>query len=138
MGIYWINEDNIPGIEYEPEKLINILTNLQTAEPGSDTGELVQTTLNKLRMYTRVYFSIEEQIMIRYAYPEMDSHLEEHAHLTSQVERLIDQNQSGQQPPFGELLAFLTEWQENHTRITDQKLSNFITRGVPICIAQYA
>lgn len=138
MGIFWISEENIPGIEYEPEKLNNILTLLEQAEPGKQDSEFMQTILNKLLMYTRVYFNIEEQIMTRYEYPEMDTHLAEHARLTARINQMISQTQAGQESAISELLAFLLEWQEKHTRITDQKLSNFIARGVPVSIAQCA
>jgi hemerythrin-like metal-binding protein len=138
MGIYWINEESIPGIDYEPEKLNHILTKLENAQAGEDDVELTQATLNKLQLYTRVYFSIEEQLMNRYSYPGQDAHLREHQEIGDSIQKFIDRMQSGDVPTIAELLVFLKGWQNHHTRITDRDLGDYIAKGVHISISEYA
>lgn len=138
MGIYWINEEGIPGIDYEPEKLNHILFVLENAQAGEDDFELVQATLHKLQLYTKVYFSIEEQLMNRYSYPGQDAHLREHREIGDSIQIFIDRMQSGDVPTIAELLVFLQDWQNHHTRITDRNLGDYIAKGVQISISEYA
>jgi hemerythrin-like metal-binding protein len=138
MGIYWINEESIPGIDYEPEKLNHILTDLENAQAGEDNLELVQAVLHKLQLYTRVYFSIEEQLMNRYSYPGQVAHLREHTEIGDTIQKFIDRMQSGDVPAIAELLVFLKDWQDHHTRITDRSLGDYISKGVQISITEYA
>ncbi len=81
--------------------------------------------------YTVYHFSTEEQLMEKYAYPDMQQHRDAHAAFTERVMNYFDQYQNGAGSDMEGVLAFLKDWWINHIMETDVKLGLFLhSKGI--------
>lgn len=93
-----------------------------------DIGEeriLTQQTLHDLAQYINYHFAAEEELMIRFAYPQYQEHKQQHDYYTAEVRKLEAEHEKG-----GVALSFtafmlLKDWITNHIVTADKKYGEF-------------
>jgi len=101
-----------------------------TDATSADTGQILELaeTFNFLRQYAIEHFSTEEEVMEKAAYPDYDSHHEEHLYFSKHVEELYNNMRTnGYSPELAREVRYYTvEWFIEHIRLTDMKLVAFL------------
>jgi hemerythrin-like metal-binding protein len=84
-------------------------------------------TLSALRLYQymRSHFSHEEDLMYRIDYPEIKSHIEQHAALTVRLKAFL-KNISNDNLIKAELEDFIAHWLLDHIGMVDSKLTAYL------------
>lgn len=78
-----------------------------------------------MRGYTLMHFVDEEDYMVEFEYPELESHRLEHEFFLSKVANLEERLNKGDLILSFEITNFIKEWLTNHIKDTDQKYSDF-------------
>lgn len=88
----------------------------------SGDSQLQQVTdlMAALKQYAEDHFALEESLLVRYEYPELEAHKREHASFRAQVAELSQAKGSQtQQAVLTELIKFMTQWIFRHIRSAD-------------------
>jgi len=95
--------------------------------PDADVAE----TMGLLREYTRFHFGEEEALMIRYKYPEFNSHKARHAQLLEQLTELQAAIAEGTGDKDIEVMTYLQEGIVGHTLSDDCRAASYLnSKGV--------
>lgn len=122
------NVIGVPKVDDQHRNLFDILNSLHSATvEGQEQGTLVDI-LNQLIGYTVDHFQTEEELMVRYGYPELPRHKDEHDRLTAQAVALQEQFRAGSATISFELLEFLHDWLMEHTMGTDMEMGRFLQK----------
>jgi len=103
---------------------------LDAVDSGRELEEVL-SLMDAIAEYARYHFGEEEALMVRYAYPEADSHRARHARLMDQLaetRRVIAERGNADSPS---VMTFLKEWLVNHICTDDRRYTNFLnSKGV--------
>lgn len=113
-------------LDSQHKKLISIINELHTAMKVARGNEIIQTIFDELIWYTKDHFRTEEQIMLKFNYPEFNEHKEEHEKLTGQVLTIQKNYKDGKTLINMEIVNFLKSWLINHIEGTDKKYKDKI------------
>jgi len=117
---------NIPEIDSQHKKLLDIINTLYKAFKAGKAKKEVKKILNDLVGYTSYHFGTEERYFDQFNYPENDVHKEEHDKLTAQVLEFQKNIDSGKVTLSAEIMEFLKTWLEEHILHSDKKYSDFL------------
>jgi len=127
-------ETGVDILDKQHRRYLALLSNyLDKASESVSTPERVlhlAETFNFLRDYAREHFATEESIMEKIAYPDIESHREEHAYFLKHVGRLYEQMKvEGFSAELDREVNYYTaEWFIEHIRFTDVKFVEFINK----------
>ncbi len=113
-------------LDSQHKKLIAIINELHTAMKVARGNEIMQTIFDELIWYTKEHFRTEEQIMLKFNYPEFKEHKSEHEKLTDQVLKLQKDYKEGKSLITMDTMNFLKNWLINHIEGTDKKYKDKI------------
>lgn len=122
-------ELGIPSIDAQHIRLLEIGNRisdlLSEHEEGDDNYEDIFNVIEELKAYTIYHFDTEEELFVKYDYPDYDSHKKEHDDFIEYVESVdfgtIDANQK---QFLKELLGKIVQWVFNHILTTDYLYKN--------------
>lgn len=117
-------ELGIPSIDEQHKTLLDIgnrISSLLMAhEDGDDNYEDIFNVIEELKAYTIYHFDTEEELFVKYDYPDYDNHKKEHDGFIEYVESVdfgtIDEDQK---QFLKELLEKIVKWVFNHILTTD-------------------
>jgi hemerythrin len=122
---------NIREIDEQHKALIGMINDLHDALKKGEGRRAATKTLQKMIEYAAMHFSLEEEYMLRYDYPDFLSHREKHKSFVEQVlgfQRELDEGRAA--VPL-EVMKFLMDWLLEHIKHVDMKYSPFFNdRGV--------
>lgn len=98
--------------------MVNDLSDAMRAGKGR---EVVAHVLAGLITYTVQHFAAEEAAMKRTRFPGYLVHADEHRLLTTEVQKLMREYESGNSLVTVELLCFLRDWLDRHVLTSDNK-----------------
>ncbi len=116
----------IPELDSQHKRLLMIINDLYNyMKSNTQPDELyIESLLNELIKFALYHFSTEERYMIRYRYPDYDTHKKEHELLTNKVkEYYVKYKQS--EVDLDEILNFLVEWFTQHATGVDSKYVSY-------------
>lgn len=118
----------IKKFDEQHQQLFGYLNELKKSLKSKEKGKSIASkTINDLILYTLFHFGEEEKILIKYAYPDYESHKNIHEKLRTKVQVYHDDLNSGKKIiNIEELVDFLTEWIQNHILETDKNYSQFL------------
>ncbi|MBF0190954.1 MAG: bacteriohemerythrin [Magnetococcales bacterium] len=97
---------------------------------GEDHGSL-ESTFESLTDYTEYHFKAEEQLMERYAYPDLKRHQEKHRLLVQQVLEYRSQLQEQAALQQTDFKGFFTQWLVRHILNDDLQYGHFLnSKGI--------
>ncbi len=111
----------ISMIDEEHKKLIGILNKAIFAKKHNDNPEEIKEVLSEMAKYSQKYFSTEEANMIKFNFPEYQSHRNEHLDFTDKTIASYNKLVMGDYQIANELLEYLKQWLVNHILVTDRQ-----------------
>lgn len=120
IGVEEIDEDH--------RKLIEIFNTLNHAVAAQEARDYLAALLEELINCTVWHFSHEERLMLKYRYPEMGLHQEEHRELIAAA-KALQQEILMAPTPFSEAhLQSLERWLTEHILTADNRLGNYLAQ----------
>jgi len=120
----------IPTIDEQHKSLLDMVNELfdECKQGGDKANDAFKKTAKKLVDYVKFHFAEEEELMLKYKFPE-DSfkvHKNEHEQFVIKVLQVVDDFQSGKKFVPNETVRFLRDWILSHVAICDKGYSKFL------------
>lgn len=119
----------IPKIDEQHQRLISMISDLDQADREGTGGLLISYVLQELMRYVALHFEEEEQLMMRYDFPGLPSHRQEHDFYVMRLKHVQETYLDGDQLSRN-TLTFLKDWISCHIKGTDQIYAEFIRSKV--------
>jgi len=124
-------EVHVGKIDEQHKKFINIIKSLHHAIDSDKTKNEEKEVLVELIKYTDYHFSTENDLMIKYDYPQRENHLSLHTEFTEKLKKFCVKHKEGDSTVSRDMINFLIRWIIHHIMNVDQKLGVFLNkRGV--------
>jgi hemerythrin-like metal-binding protein len=118
-------ETGITRIDAQHKSLFDAVNRLAASLVSEPKAEGVKESLDFLAQYTLDHFQAEEHFMHDMAYPDLDSHMAEHARLMNRVEVLQGRLAQGQTIT-RDVTTFYAGWLKHHICGTDMAYVRFM------------
>ena len=82
--------------------------------------------LNKIIQITKVHFDLEQELMARHDYPNIEKHTMEHASLMHQLMNWKAKFEAGSARSYSAMIHIPEEWLTRHILSADRELAEFI------------
>ncbi len=122
---------DIPVVDLQHLWLIWLVLQLDAAVGRGQSEEIdnsFQTISPELINYTIDHFSLEEDLLNKFDFPEQKDHKSQHEHFIRVVEHRINERKSGDVNASLFLVNFLKKWLYNHILTEDKKYGQYLTR----------
>jgi len=121
----------IDASDQQHRKVFDLINQLHDAMSVGKGKDVLGGILTELADYTQDHFSTEEKLFERYAYPDAQSHIQQHRYLTQKTNELKKSFESGKTIISVQTMGFLKEWWGNHILKTDKLYGPFLnSKGV--------
>ena len=119
----------IAAIDDQHQQLIDLIVRLDESVGGALPD--IFGVLDELQKYVREHFAFEEEMLLKHAFPEYESHKHEHEVFEAYVRHLNRRIHLGKAELQHDVLAFLKLWLTRHIQGSDRKYAEFLKqRGV--------
>lgn len=117
-------ETGINSIDEQHKKLLDIGNQINDLlihhEEGDDNFSEIYTVIEELKEYTVYHFDTEEELFVKYKYPDYDAHKKEHDTFIEYIESVDLEHVDGNQKEFlKQLLEKIVQWVFKHIISTD-------------------
>jgi hemerythrin-like metal-binding protein len=114
-------------IDNQHQSLFHAINALNSAMLAGRGSELLEKTLEILKIYTTIHFETEEEVMLKNDYPGYTEHKAKHELLREKV-TVFNQKINTQHSSLVTISVshFLTDWLIHHIQNEDQKMSAFL------------
>jgi hemerythrin len=126
--IQWTQEYSV-GIEQfddQHKRIFALINKLHDAITQGKGFEALRDVLDDLTDYTKTHFIDEETLMMKYRYPYLSAHRQEHKKLAAQVVKLQGWRKQSDTLLSPVVLEFLMNWLSNHILKTDMRYKSFL------------
>ena len=125
--IVWKNEFNIgnKAIDEQHQYLLSLLNELLENRRAMNISEL-KHVFNSLIHYANIHFHDEEQLMIKYKYPNFSEHKNEHRVFIDKLEALEVEFQLDNKHVSYDIIFFLYDWLIKHILVSDKDFAPFL------------
>jgi len=125
---YLLGHEQVDMQHKEIFEIVNVLSNACREGNGK---EVLQDTLKFLETYTIQHFYYEEELQLRYRYPEYDKHKKLHDDFSKTVSELkVRFNENGPSVELSnEVCKILVSWLIYHIQREDKKIGNHIANS---------
>jgi hemerythrin len=113
-------------IDEQHKQLFNLVNSLHQATKIEKGKELLDSKLKELLEYVFYHFNNEEEIMLRFCYPDFRTHRAEHDSLTKNLLELRSKYNEGKIFIVVELINFFKSWLTIHILQSDMKSAKYI------------
>lgn len=124
----------IPSIDVQHKELFRIanriydLMIIQSEDYLADYDEIT-SVMNELKEYTKYHFQSEEELFLKYKYPDANEHIEEHNAFNDYLEMIIVDDIVHQKKQFlKELFDKLANWVFHHMITTDYLFKEYLVK----------
>jgi len=111
----------ISTIDEEHKKFIDIINKAIVTKEHSDKPEEIREILYEMIKYALNHFATEETNMVKFNFPEYQSHRNEHLDFTDKTVSMINKVIKGDYNVANQILEYLKQWLVNHIQGTDRK-----------------
>lgn len=120
-------------IDAEHKQLLQAINRLLEACAAGKGGEELSSTMDFLTQYTKTHFRHEEQLQLRYGYPDYPNHKRFHEAFIKVVEQLASRlKEEGITPELmTEMNKQLAGWLLNHIKTEDVRVAKHIQNSQP-------
>ena len=122
-------DTGVEEIDLQHRYFMNLINRLHGELATAADAEYRRKLFDELTKYASFHFVSEENLMLKFGYPEHGRHHELHRHL---IDELSWRSQSKSED---ELFDFLVRWFVGHTVEEDQRFGAFV-RGVGVAPAE--
>lgn len=117
---------NIKGLDNQHKKLIDVINELHEAMKNGQSNAVLSKILFELSAYAKTHFKSEEELFVKYSYPDLVNHKKEHDEFANKVEKFLNEYNSRKVSLSLEVMNFLTDWLTNHIKVSDKAYSTFL------------
>lgn len=117
---------NIPEVDSQHEKLIELVNRLRSALVDGADKAARDSLLSQLLEGMRSHCAYEEELMLRYGYPEYKAHKSEHDRLAHNLGDLIKRYRNGELVLSIAVVMELNCWAKIHIEKSDKPLGAFL------------
>lgn len=122
---------NVAVMDSQHRRLAELVYQLHIALSSGQPREEVRGTLSELIAFTRLHFATEEELMLKYEYPDYPAHLAEHKLVLGQMNKLADSMQVNSAISFNAEADISDDWVGKHLLERDAPLGIFLNeKGV--------
>lgn len=122
---------NVKVMDSQHRRLAELVNNLHVALSAGRAREEVLGTMSELVAFTRLHFATEEELMLKYEYPDYPAHLAEHKMVLGQMNKLADSLQGNSAVLFNAKADISDDWIGKHLLERDAPLGKFLNeKGV--------
>lgn len=119
-------DTGVEEIDLQHRYFLALINRLTVELAASDDPRYRQSLLNELAKYAAFHFASEENLMVKFGYPDRERHRMLHIEL---IDRLSSRMNAMTYEP---LLDFLVGWFVQHTTSEDRRIGEFLrNRGSP-------
>jgi len=124
-------ELGIPSIDNQHKYLIELGNKvnalLNTHLEGDNDSYEINEVMKELRNYTQYHFKTEEDLFLKYNYPDYQAHKKEHDAFIDYLDSIdLEAIQNDQSNFLRELLEEIVHWVFNHIITTDYMYKDFL------------
>ncbi|MFA6400255.1 MAG: bacteriohemerythrin [Salinivirgaceae bacterium] len=119
----------IDSIDDQHKKLIELINDFYENIKNRSNDESISKLLRGMNKYTVEHFNVEEELMKKYGYPDIEAHKKEHDKFVAKVTELEEKFNNGKVIVSFEITSFLKDWWKNHIQVVDQKYSDFFIKS---------
>lgn len=116
----------IQQIDEQHKQLIDLINALHDARCVDNGRESLATILHGLVSFAARHFTMEEDLLVQYEYPEFESHRREHDRFVQKVSDFHEDLNDGASALSDDVMYFLRDWLIHHILGTDMKYSSFL------------
>lgn len=121
----------IAEIDRQHQKFTAILGMLFDAIEEGRSQNVLSGILRELVAYADYHFDTEERLMIKYQYPDLGAHHEEHQEFRAKILEFQRNFNEGRETTTSDVAKFMTHWISDHVMDADKKYGPFLNaRGV--------
>ncbi|MDR0503192.1 MAG: bacteriohemerythrin [Treponema sp.] len=130
MPYVWspILETGHEKVDEQHRQLFNALNNIVVAYREKRGSQEIIKTLFFLTNYTVMHFSTEEELMLKFNYPDYDAHKKNHEDFKVTVLEFMQKFQD--EGPSEDLIVNVTsavgDWLLSHIRVDDKKMASYV------------
>lgn len=117
---------NIRIVDMQHKALVEIINEYREAINDFRGSEVVLKILDKLDIYAQDHFYTEEQIMEKYNFSGLKSHVAEHKIFLAKLRSFYHKIEEDKTGMVKDLSNFLTEWFVGHVCDTDKDFADFV------------
>jgi len=122
---------NVAVMDSQHRRLAALVHQLHIALSPGQPLEQVRDTMSELVAFTRLHFATEEELMLKYRYPDYAAHLAEHKLVLGQMNKLADSIQRSSAISFDAEADISDDWVGKHLLERDAPLGKFLNaKGV--------
>lgn len=122
-------DTGVEEIDLQHRYFLALINRLTVELAASDDPRYRQSLLNELAKYAAFHFASEENLMVKFGYPDRERHRMLHIEL---IDRLSSRMNAMTYEP---LLDFLVGWFVQHTTSEDRRIGEFLrNRGSPLAL----
>jgi adenylate cyclase len=114
-------ETGIKMIDDQHKLLFDIMNDLHKAIKFKRGQEVLNRILNNLNLYVLTHFTMEEELMLRYKYPDFENHKKQHTLFINKLENALDRYNHSSINSSNEILEFLKDWLIAHIKKSDKE-----------------
>jgi hemerythrin-like metal-binding protein len=115
-------------IDSQHKKLVEIINDVIKAINSGNDNKKIMNVLNSLADYTVSHFATEEELMMKYEYPEFNAHKDEHEKLVNEIKIFRNDYIQEKVSLSIDIANYLKDWLINHIMDTDKKLGEFLNK----------
>lgn len=116
----------INEIDSQHKKLIELITQLNTAMSEGKGKDVLGKIINELISYTKTHFALEEKLFDKVKYADSFAHKGQHKMFIEKVEQFKIDFEKGKTLLTIDVMNFLKEWLKNHILISDKKYAPYL------------
>jgi hemerythrin-like metal-binding protein len=122
---------DIGPIDLQHKQLIKTCEDLREIDSSNINEQL--KLLKLLYSYTNYHFASEENLFLRFGYPQTDLHVKIHKDFTKKIKTMFESVKSGMELDLRNANEFLEHWIQNHILGEDRKYAQFFdSQGIKI------
>jgi hemerythrin len=118
----------IPEIDEQHKTLFDLINRIHDAINAHRGSAVCQDVMSQLVDYTKVHFTLEQNLMQMGNFPGYEEHWAHHRDLIAEVESMQAKISSGKAAISFELLHFLRNWLTKHILGEDMKYSRYFAK----------
>jgi hemerythrin-like metal-binding protein len=116
----------IASLDSQHQEIVKLVNQIaDTVAKGPISGAMVPL-VNDLIRVSQAHFTLEQELMEKYGFPDLQNHVVEHLELLQQLKNLYEDIVGSKRERAGLISAFLCDWTEIHILKSDKMLGNFL------------
>jgi len=112
----------IPSVDLEHREMIALINQCYDQLGENADNDSIERFLGEIHSGISAHFALEEQLMLRAAYPEYEAHKEDHEELLDEIRDLMDQYVENPDAGAAILQERLANWFSRHFSTFDARL----------------